>query len=47
LLKNNIMFVEELELRKKNELINMRWVGRKAVDEIEDSLKIHGKKLLN
>jgi DNA-directed RNA polymerase alpha subunit len=24
LLKNNIMFVEELELRKKNELINMR-----------------------
>lgn len=47
LLKNNIMFVEELELRKKNELINMRWVGRKAVDEIEDSLKVHGKKLLN
>lgn len=45
LLKNNIMFVEELELKKKNELINMRWVGRKAVDEIEDSLKIHGKKL--
>ncbi|MBP7007828.1 hypothetical protein KBB05_03810 [Patescibacteria group bacterium] len=24
LLKNSIMFVEELELRKKNELINMR-----------------------
>ncbi len=47
LLKNNIMFVEELELKKKNELINMRWVGRKAVDEIEDSLKIHGKKLGN
>jgi len=47
LLKNSIMFVEELELRKKNELINMRWVGRKAVDEIEDSLKWHGKKLSN
>jgi DNA-directed RNA polymerase subunit alpha len=47
LLKNNIMFVEELELKKKNELINMRWVGRKAVDEIEDSLKGHGKKLSN
>lgn len=45
LLKNNIMFIEELELKKKNELINMRWVGRKAVDEIEDSLKVHGKKL--
>lgn len=45
LLKNNIMFVEELELKKKNELINMRGVGRKAVDEIEDSLKVHGKKL--
>lgn len=47
LLKNSIMFVEELELKKKNELINMRWVGRKAVDEIEDSLKVHGKKLSN
>ena len=45
LLKNSIMFVEELELKKKNELINMRGVGRKAVDEIEDSLKVHGKKL--
>ncbi|HMY81036.1 MAG TPA: DNA-directed RNA polymerase subunit alpha C-terminal domain-containing protein [Candidatus Absconditabacterales bacterium] len=45
LLKNNIMFVEELEMKKKNELINMRGVGRKAVDEIEDSLKGHGKKL--
>lgn len=39
LLKNTIMFVEDLETKKRNELINMRWVWRKAVDEIEASLK--------
>lgn len=39
LLKNTIMFVEDLELKKRSELINMRWVWRKAVDEIEQSLK--------
>ncbi len=39
LLKNTIMFVEDLEVKKKSELINMRWVWRKAVDEIEQSLK--------
>lgn len=38
LLKNNILFVEDLEKKKKNELISMRWVGKKAVDEIEDAL---------
>lgn len=43
LLKNEILFIEDLEKRKKTELISMRWVGKKAVDEIEDSMKKMGK----
>lgn len=46
LLKNNILFVEDLEKKKRNELISMRWVGKKAVDEIEDALNSIGKGLL-
>lgn len=45
LLKNEILFIEDLEKRKKTELISMRWVGKKAVDEIEDSMKKMGKSL--
>ncbi len=46
LLKNEILFIEDLEKRKKTELISMRWVGKKAVDEIEESMKNMGKWLL-
>jgi DNA-directed RNA polymerase subunit alpha len=46
LLKNNILFVEDLEKKKRNELISMRGVGKKAVDEIEDALNSIGKWLL-
>lgn len=46
LLKNNILFVEDLEKKKRNELISMRWVWKKAVDEIEDALNSIGKWLL-
>jgi len=43
LLKNNILFVEDLEKKKRSELISMRGVGKKAVDEIEDALNSIGK----
>jgi len=46
LLKNNILFVEDLEKKKRNELISMRGVWKKAVDEIEDALNSIGKSLL-
>lgn len=46
LLKNNILFVEDLEKKKKSELISMRWVWKKAVDEIEDALRTIGKSLI-
>ena len=46
LLKNSILFIEDLEKKKKSELITMRWVWKKAVDEIEDALKIVNKSLL-
>lgn len=46
LLKNNILFVEDLEKKKRSELISMRGVGKKAVDEIEDALNSIGKGLL-
>ncbi len=39
LIKNNILYVEELETKKKSELLSMKWVGRKAVDEIITSLQ--------
>lgn len=46
LLKNEILFIEDLEKRKKTELISMRWVGKKAVDEIEESMQRMWKSLL-
>jgi len=46
LLKNNILFVEDLEKKKRSELISMRGVGKKAVDEIEDALNSIGKGLI-
>lgn len=39
LIKNEIKYVEDLEKKRKNELLSMKGVGRKAVDEIVDALK--------
>ena len=38
LIKNGILYVENLEKKKKWELIIMKWVGRKAIDEINAAL---------
>lgn len=38
LIKNNILYVEDLEKKKKWELLLMKWVGRKAIEEINSSL---------
>ncbi len=38
LIKNNILYVEDLEKKKKWELLVMKWVGRKAIDEINSAL---------
>lgn len=38
LIKNNILYVEDLEQKRKNELLSMKWVWRKAVDEINQAL---------
>jgi len=38
LIKNNILYVEDLEKKKKSELLVMKWVWRKAIDEITSSL---------
>lgn len=38
LIKNNILYVEDLEKKKKWELLLMKWVWRKAIDEINSSL---------
>ncbi len=38
LIKNNILYVEDLEKKKKGELLLMKWVGRKAIDEINSAL---------
>ncbi len=38
LIKNNILYVEELEKKKKWELLLMKGVGRKAIDEINVAL---------
>lgn len=46
LIKNNILYVEELEKKKKWELLLMKWVGRKAIDEINMALQDLGKELL-
>ena len=46
LIKNNILYVEDLEKKKKSELLVMKWVGRKAIDEITSSLSNIGKVLI-
>jgi len=46
LIKNNILYVEDLEKKKKWELLLMKWVGRKAIEEINSSLANIGKALL-
>ena len=39
LIKNGILYVEDLEKKRKSELLSMKWIGRKAVDEIIESLE--------
>lgn len=46
LIKNNILYVEDLEKKKKAELLLMKWVWKKAIDEINDSFKQLGKPLI-
>ncbi|MDO4713604.1 MAG: DNA-directed RNA polymerase subunit alpha C-terminal domain-containing protein [bacterium] len=46
LIKNSILYVEDLEKKKKSELLVMKGVGRKAIDEITSSLANIGKVLI-
>lgn len=46
LIKNNILYVEDLEKKKKGELLLMKGVGRKAIDEIVSSLANINKSLI-
>lgn len=46
LIKNQILYVEDLEKKKKAELLLMKWVWRKAIDEISASLATIEKSLL-
>lgn len=46
LIKNDILYVEDLEKKKKGELLLMKWVGRKAIEEINSSLSSINKSLL-
>ena len=46
LIKNNILYVEDLEKKKKGELLLMKWVGRKAIDEINSALSNIDKSLI-
>ena len=39
LIKNNILYVEDLEKKKKGELLLMKGVGRKAIEEISAALQ--------
>ena len=45
LIKNNIEFVEDLEKKTKSELVSLKWVGKKAVDEIQQALEREWKTL--
>lgn len=45
LIKNDILYVEDLEKKRKSELLTMKGIGKKAVDEIVDSLANMGKSL--
>ncbi len=38
LIKNEILYVEDLEKKRKSELLTMKWIWKKAVDEIIESL---------
>ena len=46
LIKNNILYVEDLEKKKKAELLLMKGVGKKAIDEINAALGNIGKMLI-
>jgi len=46
LIKNEILYVEDLEKKKKWELLLMKGVGRKAIEEINKSLANIGKSLI-
>ncbi len=46
LIKNDILYVEDLEKKKKWELLLMKWIGRKAIDEIVSSLTNIDKSLI-
>ena len=46
LIKNEILYVEDLEKKKKAELLSMKGVGRKAIEEIIASLSNIGKSLV-
>jgi len=45
LIKNGIEFVEDLEKMTRSELLAMKGVGKKAVDEIQEALEHEGKQL--
>lgn len=45
LIKNQIEFVEDLEKRTRTELISLKWVWKKAVDEIQEALEQEWKQL--
>ena len=45
LIKNKIEFVEDLEKKTRTELISLKWVGKKAVDEIQEALEKEWKQL--
>ena len=45
LIKNKIEFVEDLEKTTRSELLSLKWVGKKAVDEIQEALEREGKQL--
>ena len=45
LIKNNIMFVEELEKKTKSELVSLKWVWKKAIEEVEKALTTLWKRL--
>jgi DNA-directed RNA polymerase alpha subunit len=46
LIKNSILYVEDLERKKKAELLLMKGVGKKAIDEINAALGNIGKMLI-
>jgi DNA-directed RNA polymerase subunit alpha len=46
LIKNEILYVEDLEKKRRVDLQTMKWVWKKAVDEIIESLRDIGKSLV-